>query len=84
MIGVMKTKLVPQTNHANPQSTASDPIGMWSSPALISENNFVYKSLSNWALNTAVGCDHGCLFCFLLLLIPGLFNCMLYINGNSY
>ena len=64
MIGVMKTKLVPQTNHANPQSTASDPIGMWSSPALISENNFVYKSLSNWALNTAVGCDHGCLFCF--------------------
>ncbi|MEN9678059.1 MAG: hypothetical protein RIS76_3955, partial [Verrucomicrobiota bacterium] len=37
---------------------------MWSSPAVISENNFVYKSLSNWALNTAVGCDHACRFCY--------------------
>ena len=33
-------------------------------PAVISENNFVYKSLSNWALNTAVGCDHACRFCY--------------------
>ena len=31
---------------------------------MISENNFVYKSLSNWALNTAVGCDHACRFCY--------------------
>ena len=37
---------------------------MWSSPAVISENNFVYKSLSNWALNTAVGCEHACRFCY--------------------
>ena len=37
---------------------------MWRSPAVISENNFVYKSLSNWALNTAVGCDHACRFCY--------------------
>lgn len=60
----MKTNLALQADHANPPSAASDPIGMWSSPAVISENNFVYKSLSNWALNTAVGCDHACRFCY--------------------
>lgn len=60
----MKTNLALQTDHANPSSTASDPIGMWNNPALISENNFVYKALSNWALNTAVGCDHACRFCY--------------------
>lgn len=31
---------------------------------MISENQFVYKSLSNWTLNTAVGCDHACRFCY--------------------
>jgi DNA repair photolyase len=39
-------------------------IGMWSSPAVIAENNFVYKSLSNWAFNVAVGCSHACRFCY--------------------
>ncbi|MCI0535535.1 MAG: hypothetical protein L0Z50_09915 [Verrucomicrobiales bacterium] len=42
----------------------SIPAGMWSTPAVIALNNFVYKSLSNWALNVAVGCSHGCLFCY--------------------
>jgi len=37
---------------------------MWGSPAVIAPNNFVYKSLSNWAFNTAVGCSHGCRFCY--------------------
>jgi DNA repair photolyase len=37
---------------------------MWSSPAVIAENNFVYKSLSNWAFNVAVGCSHACRFCY--------------------
>jgi DNA repair photolyase len=37
---------------------------MWPSPAVISPNNFVYKSLSNWAFNTAVGCSHACRFCY--------------------
>lgn len=27
-------------------------------------NNFVYKSLSNWAVNIAVGCSHACRFCY--------------------
>ena len=37
-----------------PQRRQADPdnrIGMWSSPAVIAPNNFVYKSLSNWAVN---------------------------------
>lgn len=40
------------------------PIGMWSSPAVIAPNNFIYKSLSNWAVNIAVGCSHACRFCY--------------------
>ena len=39
-------------------------IGMWTNPVVISENHFLYKSLSNWSLNPAVGCDHGCTPCF--------------------
>lgn len=38
--------------------------GMWSSPAVIAPNNFVYESLSNWAFNVAVGCSHACRFCY--------------------
>ena len=40
------------------------PIGFWPHPAVIARNNFVYKSLSNWAFNIAVGCSHGCSFCY--------------------
>src|SRR5881397_1711028 len=40
------------------------PVGMWSSPAVIAPNNFIYKSLSNWAFNVAVGCSHACRFCY--------------------
>src|SRR5438093_854914 len=36
----------------------------WRNPAVISPNNFVHKSLSNWAFNTAVGCAHACRFCY--------------------
>lgn len=41
-----------------------EPVGFWHSPAVISPNNFVYKSLSNWAFNIAVGCSHACRFCY--------------------
>jgi DNA repair photolyase len=41
-----------------------DRVGMWSSPAVIAPNNFIYKSLSNWAYNVAVGCSHACRFCY--------------------
>jgi DNA repair photolyase len=39
-------------------------VNFWSSPAVIAPNNFVYKSLSNWAFNIAVGCSHECRFCY--------------------
>ena len=44
--------------------TPDNRVGMWSSPAVIAPNNFVYKSLSNWAFNVAVGCSHACRFCY--------------------
>lgn len=37
---------------------------VWKHPATIELNNFKYKSLSNWSYNTAVGCSHGCRFCY--------------------
>jgi DNA repair photolyase len=40
------------------------PFGIWPHPAIISPNKFVYKSLSNWSFNIAVGCSHGCTFCY--------------------
>lgn len=32
--------------------------------ATITVNNFKYKSLSSWAYNIAVGCNHACRFCY--------------------
>src|SRR3989475_12840330 len=43
---------------------ADNRVGLWTSPAVIAPNNFVYKSLSNWAFNVAVGCSHACRFCY--------------------
>lgn len=37
---------------------------IWPKHAYIAPNNFRFKSLSNWSLNVAVGCTHGCLFCY--------------------
>ena len=47
-----------------PQPRADTRVGLWSSPAVIAPNNFIYKSLSNWAFNIAVGCSHACRFCY--------------------
>ena len=47
-----------------PNLQTDNRVGLWSSPAVIAPNNFVYKSLSNWALNIAVGCSHACRFCY--------------------
>lgn len=38
--------------------------GVWNKPVTVTENNFIYKSLSNWACNIAVGCEHACRFCY--------------------
>jgi DNA repair photolyase len=43
---------------------AAGPVGLCSAPAVIQPNNFVYKSLSNWSFNIAVGCSHACKFCY--------------------
>lgn len=40
------------------------PVDMWEHPATIERNHFVAKSLSCWSYNVAVGCEHGCRFCY--------------------
>lgn len=40
------------------------PLGFWNHSVVVQPNNFVYKSLSNWAVNIAVGCGHACRFCY--------------------
>ena len=55
------TSPVPQTAETKRAKAITD---YWPTHVYISENNFKYKSLSNWGLNTAVGCTHGCLFCY--------------------
>jgi DNA repair photolyase len=41
-----------------------EPFDFWRQPAVIAENDFKYKSLSNWAFNISVGCSHACRFCY--------------------
>lgn len=41
--------------------------GLWGNCATIQPSNFPFKSLSNWSFNIAVGCKHGCGFCY----VPG-------------
>ena len=42
----------------------SDKVAIWPHAATLSESRFVFKSLSNWSYNIAVGCEHGCTFCY--------------------
>jgi DNA repair photolyase len=37
---------------------------MTDTPATIEANNFIFKSLSEWALNFFIGCLHACRFCY--------------------
>ncbi|MBA3351131.1 MAG: hypothetical protein H0U23_01675 [Blastocatellia bacterium] len=55
----LRPKVVPPSS-SPPKRVAE----FWNVPATITPNNFVYKSLSNWAFNTAIGCSHGCGFCY--------------------
>lgn len=43
---------------------SKEPIGRWTNPALIARTQFKNKSLSCWSFNPAVGCSHGCEFCY--------------------
>jgi len=49
--------------NSSPESTAA-PYGTWNHNVAVQPNNFVYKSLSDWAVNIAVGCGHACRFCY--------------------
>jgi DNA repair photolyase len=53
-----------QSQTALPSPLGDGRVGMWHAPAVIAENNFIYKSLSNWSFNVAVGCSHACRFCY--------------------
>jgi len=46
------------------KTTETSSVGFWNSPAVISTNNFKFKSLSEWSFNIAVGCSHACRFCY--------------------
>lgn len=46
------------------RETLKSPLGFWEHPAIIQENYFVHKSLSNWSFNIAIGCGHACRFCY--------------------
>jgi DNA repair photolyase len=46
------------------RDATKSPLGFWEHPAVIQENNFVHKSLSNWSFNIAIGCGHACRFCY--------------------
>lgn len=52
------------TIRPSPRTNTDKRVSMWSAPAVIAPNNFIYKSLSNWAFNVAVGCSHACRFCY--------------------
>jgi DNA repair photolyase len=53
----------PEANRAPPK-TRFETVDVWHAPAVIAANNFIYKSLSNWSFNVAVGCSHACRFCY--------------------
>ena len=55
--------LSPRAVHAAKLS-ARGMVDVWPHDAVIAPNNFIYKSLSNWAVNVAVGCSHACRFCY--------------------
>src|SRR5438105_570223 len=58
----MPALLSPERNEMHPAKR--DPLGFWEHPAVIQENFFVHKSLSNWSFNIAIGCGHACRFCY--------------------
>lgn len=48
----------------SPVKDTQVPFGIWNHSVVVQPNNFIYKSLSNWAVNIAVGCGHACRFCY--------------------
>jgi DNA repair photolyase len=59
-----QTTLLLEDQESRPLTVTHAPVDYWHAPATITENNFIHKSLSNWAFNVAVGCSHACRFCY--------------------
>jgi len=59
-------KIMNNPNIASPTPPSQSPVvsGLWSHPAVIAPTHFKNKSLSGWSFNTAIGCGHGCRFCY--------------------
>jgi DNA repair photolyase len=55
---------MPAILNSEPREATKSPLGFWEHPAVIQENHFVHKSLSNWSFNIAIGCGHACRFCY--------------------
>lgn len=56
--------VITEKNVTEPISPTKYKVDFWSQPVTINPNNFKYKSLSSWGLNIAMGCNHGCRFCY--------------------
>lgn len=57
-------RIMTPENSPNSPPARQERVDFWHAPAVITPNNFIYKSLSNWAFNLAVGCSHACRFCY--------------------
>lgn len=52
------------SNHTTDQSRGLVVHNQIDTPLQILQNNFKFKSLSNWSCNICNGCPHGCAFCY--------------------
>jgi DNA repair photolyase len=62
----IQTDTTMNTEIATDEPSKSMISGIWKSPAIIALNDFKDKSLSDFSFNTAVGCAHGCRFCYVV------------------
>jgi DNA repair photolyase len=68
----LPTSVSPVIEHPADVNVLQAPIslthyGARHTPAIITRNNFIHKSLSCWSLNLCVGCPFACRFCY----VPG-------------
>lgn len=54
----------PELLAAGEPNLITSPFGLFDGKVRIQRNNFLHKSLSDWSCNIALGCLHGCRFCY--------------------